>query len=145
MSAWRKVALEKLPEFRKIIDAAETPGMLWIDLLLKFEDAYEEPVDQALVRRVYQYASWCLAGSKNQDIQTAAALHFYEHLPTNEKIRRDMANHLTREEFFGLTEIFKYHLAEGEYEELEKEFLKQSGQRSKRALFEDNQKKPTVE
>ena len=144
MSAWRKVAIEKLPEFRESIESAETPGMLWIDLLLKFEDAYREPADQDLAHRIYEYAGWCLAGSNNQDIQTSAALHFYEHLPTNEKIRRDMANHLTREEFFGLKEIFKYHLTEGEYEELEEEFLKQSSQRSKTALREDNQKKPTI-
>jgi len=139
VSAWRRVAIEKLPEFREIIEAAETIGMLWIDLWLKFEDTYEQPVDQDLARRVYEYAAWCLIESGDQDIQTTAALYFYEDLPTNEKTRRDMANHLTREEFFGLTEIFKYHLAEGEYEELEKEFLKQSEERSKRALRENNQ------
>ena len=142
MSAWRRVALEKLPEFRKIIEAAETPGMLWIDLRLKFEDAYKEPVDQDLAHRVYEYAGWCLAESKDQDIETAVALTFYEHLPINKKIRRDMANHLTRESFLGLKEVFKYHLAEGEYEEMEQEFLKQSAQRSREALREDNKKKP---
>ena len=142
MSAWRRVAIEKLPEFREIIEAAETPGMLWIDLLVRFEGAYQEPADQDLAHRVYEYAGWCLTKSKDQDIETAAALSFYEHLPLNKKIRKDMANHLTREVFLGLKEVFKYHLAEGEYEEMEQEFLKQSAQRSKWALRDDNKKKP---
>jgi len=128
VSAWRRVAIEKLPEFRHIIEAAETAGMLWIDLSLKFEDAYEEPVNQDLAHRVYAFAAWCVAESNDQDIQTAAALTFYEHLPINKKIRRDMANHLTHEEFFGLKELFQYHLAEGEHEEMEQEFLEQSEQ-----------------
>jgi hypothetical protein len=43
---------------------------------------------------------------------------FYEELPTDDKARKDMANHLTREDFFGLKDVMKYHLLGAEYAKL---------------------------
>jgi hypothetical protein len=44
MSAWRRVAAEKLPKQRELIQRSERVGMLWIDLWLRFMDAHQEPV-----------------------------------------------------------------------------------------------------
>jgi hypothetical protein len=81
MSGWRRVALEKLPEYRQLIEAAENPMRLWIDLHLEFKDVYRaEILDDGSVRRFYDYARWCLEspgeGRYLSDAGTAAACAF---------------------------------------------------------------------
>ena len=128
MSAWKRIALEKLPEYRGVIDAADNPMALWIELHLKFEDAYraEIPTDD-LVRRFFDYARWCRQspgeGGHLSDAGTAAVCAFYEHLPKHAGIRRDLPRWLTRAEFFDLREAFRYHLSEQEFADFEAEFL----------------------
>lgn len=39
MSAWRRVAIEKLPRHRQLIEHARGVGMLWVDLWLEFVHA----------------------------------------------------------------------------------------------------------
>lgn len=128
MSAWKRVALEKLPEYRKLVDAADSPMALWIELHLKFEDAHRLPVPDAdLVRRFYEYARWCWqspgSGDLRSDAGTAVACAFYEHLPQNKAICRDLPRWLTNAEFAELREVFRYHLSEPEFSNFESEFI----------------------
>jgi hypothetical protein len=128
MSAWRRTALETLPEYRQIIEVAEGPMALWIELHLKFEEVYRSEIpDDGLIRRFYDYARWCMRSSGEgkylSDVGTAAALAFYEHLPQTRVIRRDMHRWLTRDEFSDLREVFRCHLSGEEFARFESEFL----------------------
>ena len=137
MSAWKRVALEKLPEYRRIIEEAERPMALWIELHLKFEDIYRaEVLDDDLIRRFYEYARWCLEspgeGRCLSDAGTAAVLAFYEHLPQLGVIRRDLPRWLSRDEFMGLRDAFHYHLSEEQFASFESEFLDKTKKRAQR-------------
>ena len=128
MSAWKRVALEKLPEYRRVIDTAERPMALWRELHLKFEEVYHADIpDDDLIRRFYEYAAWCLEspgeGRYLSDAGTAVVHAFYEHLPQHGVIRRDMPRWLSREDFLGLREAFRYHLSGEQFAAFEAEFL----------------------
>ena len=70
MSAWRKIAIENLPQHRELIDHSESVGMLWVDLWLIFVNAHRPPADESTIKGVYEFASWCMAKSGNADIET---------------------------------------------------------------------------
>ena len=126
MSTWRRIAIEKLPQHRKLIEDSESVGMLWVDLWLKFVDAHRPPVDEATVKATYEFASWCLADSENADIATSTICHFYEHLPTEPLVRRELPKHMTRQDFLGLVQVFDYHLSAEEHERFVSEFLEEN-------------------
>ena len=128
MSAWKRVALEKLPEFRLHIETADSPMALWIELHMEFEAIYREASpDRNLVRRFYEYARWSLVapgkGGYQSEVSQAVACAFYEHLPQHGGIRRDLPNWLTREGCEELREVFRYHLTEPEFSDFESEFF----------------------
>ncbi len=128
MSSWRRIALEKLPEYRDLIEHADNPMALWIDLHIKFKEVYRaETPDDGVIRRFYEYARWCLESPGARDYLSeagsAAACAFYEHLPQNGVIRRDLPRWLSRDEFLGLRDVFRYHLSDEEYRIFEAEFL----------------------
>ena len=128
MSAWKRVALERLPEYRSAIEAAENPMALWIELHMKLQEVYRATSpDDSLIRRFYEYARWCLQSPGRigylSDAGTAAAYAFYEHLPKDARIRRDLPRWMTRGEFTGLREAFRHLLSEQEFAEFEAEFL----------------------
>jgi len=125
MSTWRRIAIEKLPQHRKLIQESESVGMLWVDLWLIFIDAHRPPIDDAIVKATYAFASWCLAGSENADIATSTICHFYEHLPTEPLVRRELPKHMDREDVLGLKEVFEYHLTAEEHQRFVNEFLEQ--------------------
>jgi hypothetical protein len=122
MSAWRRIAIEKLPKQRQLIAKSETVGMLWVDLWFVFLNAHEEPSDEATIRGVYEFARWTLAESRDAEIATSTCCHFYEELPQEAKVRARLARYMTREEILGLSEIFKYHLTPDEHREFMQEF-----------------------
>src|ERR1700679_1799256 len=82
MSAWRRVALEMLPEYKENIAHAENPMGLWVEIGFHFQDAFGAS-DDDLVRRFFRYAEWCLDTAKQEttDAPTAAWCAFYEHVP----------------------------------------------------------------
>jgi len=121
MSAWRREALQKLPECRKVIEAADNPMALWIELLYACEDAYKQP-DEDLIRRFYDFARWCWQ-SPSADARTAVACAFYEHLPTTPVLRRDMPRRFGRAAFNELRQVFCYHLSPDEAAAFEREFF----------------------
>ena len=99
---------------------ADTAGMLWIDLCLEFERAYQEPRNEDLITRIYAFANWCL----NQDdegpehLPTIVCTHFLEHIPTWPAAREDMPRWFTREEVIGMREIFSYLVGEDEFQKI---------------------------
>jgi hypothetical protein len=123
MSAWRRTALAALPGLRREIDESESVGDLWVELRMRFAAAHRNPVDEETIRGVYSFATWCLVESRNADIETSAICHFYEHLPTDPRVRARMHLHMTRQDFLGMVEVFKYHLSPEEHERFVAAFL----------------------
>jgi len=124
MTAWREKAFELLPGLREITVSAENPMELWIDLHMALEQAYEaDPRDEHLVESIFKYAHWSGFESGDDDAQTAASVAFYEHLPAHPKVRTDLPNRITKEDFLKLKDLFPYFLVPSEYQEFEREFL----------------------
>jgi len=121
MSAWRRQALEQLPECRRIIESADNPMALWIELLGACEDAYQKQSEDS-IRRFYGFARWCWQ-SKIDEVVNAVACAFYEHLPTTPVLRRDMPCRFGRAAFKELRDVFCYHLSPDEAATFEREFL----------------------
>ena len=120
---WRQAAYELLPTFRHRIGRAEGVGALWIELWdCEVEGARDEPLGGEEMSGLFRYASWCLL-SGDEEAQDAAIVDFYEKLPTNVGIRRDLHRHMSVEDFLGLKGIFGYHLSEEGHMEFVEEFL----------------------
>jgi hypothetical protein len=122
MSVWRRIAAEKIPKQRELIQRSESVGMLWVDLWFRFVDAHREPVDEETIRGVYEFAKWTCKDSRSDEIATSTCCHFYESLPTEPLVRAQLRRFMTPEEILGFSEIFKYHLSEGEHREFMQEF-----------------------
>ena len=75
--------------------------------------AHREPQDGSFIAAVYRFARWCLAAG-GDEARSAAEGSFYEHLPTDELVRRDLPQLLSAEEFEGLKFLFSHHLSGGE-------------------------------
>ena len=122
MSAWRREALQKLPECRRVIEAADNPMALWIELHCECLEAYEKQ-DADLIRRFFEFA-WQCWKSPSADVRTAVAYAFYEHLPLRPDTRQDMPRRISRAAFNELRMIFRYHLEPDEVGAFEQEFLR---------------------
>jgi len=123
MSVWRRIAIEKLPKQKDFIASSKNVGMLWIDLWDVFLDAHQEPIDEATIRGVYEFARWTRTESRDADMATSTCCHFYEHLPLKPKVRERLPRFMSRQEISGLSEIFKYHLSEDEHCVFMQEFV----------------------
>jgi hypothetical protein len=124
MSAWRRVAIEMLPEFRDIIAKAEQPMQLWVEIGARFQDAFRTGNDD-LVRRFFNYAAWCIDTAKPQatDASTAAWCAFYEHLPSVDGLPQQLHRFMPRTRFIQVKEAFRYHSGENEFDHVQKVIL----------------------
>jgi len=124
MSLWRRIAIEKLPELQSKITSADNPYGMWIELRSELNSIYgREPIDDSLIARIYGYAAWCMWQPRNNDLRTAVAVCFYEDLPTDLPIRKDVARWLSVDEFTALRHAFTYHLGEAEVIAFQQEFI----------------------
>jgi hypothetical protein len=124
MSAWRRIAIEKLPQFKQKIEHSESIGMLWIDLFEAFRRAHEDRPDEATIRQIYDFAWWAAGEAANDDIRSATVCAFFEHLPTDGRVRELMPQYMTREQFLGMKEVFKYFLSPDQHREFVDDFLR---------------------
>jgi len=118
MSAWRKEASKRLPEFQRIIALrdVDNPMMLWIELHTKFAQLCEQaPPALDLLRRFWGYAKWCMEHG-HEDVLTAAALAFCEHLIDSEASRRLLPQIMSRQDYEGLKSLLLYHNSQEQYE-----------------------------
>lgn len=123
MSTWRRIALETLPELRQTIERADSPMVLWIELHWALERAYcLQPPDDDRIARLYRYAEWSW-DSPNADARSAVACAFYEHIPQNGTIARDLSRWMTTERFRQLEEVFRYFLSEEQFQKFRTRFL----------------------
>jgi hypothetical protein len=111
MSAWRKEASKRLPEFQRVIASrdVDNPMMLWIELHTKFVQLCEqEPPPLDLLKRFWGYAKWCMDHG-HEDVSTAAALAFGEHLLDSEATTRLLPLIMNRQDYEGLKSLLLYH------------------------------------
>ena len=99
---------------------------LWIDLEFRLDDAYAEG-DHQLIRQIYGYARWSYFEAQDEELAEAVGCAFYEHLPLNPVVKRDLPNWLTREEFQALRPVLHYHQSDAEFEELSDYFAQPDG------------------
>ena len=78
--------------------------------------------DEGLIGRIYEFARWCWK-CPSDEVRTAVACAFYEHLPKKPMMRRDMPRRFGRDAFAELREVFGYHLSPEEAVVFEREFL----------------------
>ena len=124
MSAWRRKALDLLPEHRELVETAESPMSLWIELRFLFEQAVDRG-EWGRVSRFLQLAAWCVSeesGSLPNDTSTAAAVAFYEHLPEKRTHWQYFPRWFSRREFEDLLSVFAYHLDQDELKELKQTY-----------------------
>lgn len=111
MSKWRREASERLPELQGIIASklVDNPMMLWIELNLEFEKLCEiEPPQVELLKRIWTYCQWCLEHGSD-DVRTAAALGFCEHLIDTPKKIQILSKIMGRSDFLDLRSLLEYH------------------------------------
>ena len=124
MSAWRRKALELLPQHRLLIERAESPMSLWIDLQLLFLDHVARG-EQSAERAVLRYASWCTAegaGIGPSDTLTAVLVAFYEKLAGEKSLWPRFKDWFRPDEFEALARPFHYFLSDQEFQQLQEEF-----------------------
>lgn len=126
MSAWRRIAVQKIPKQRGLIERSESVGMLWVDLWFKFVEAHRQPADVETIRGVYEFAKWTCAESGNDELATSTYCHFYEDLPKEPLVRERLPQYMARRDFLELVDVFKYHLTPQEHETFVREFLERA-------------------
>ena len=124
MSAWRRVAIERLPEFRATIEEADSPMALWVELGLPFENAFRAG-NEDLVRRFFRFAEWCIDTAHQQatDASTAAWCAFYEHLPRIAGLPEQLHRFLPHNRFLQVQDAFRYHTTDEEFARFRESYL----------------------
>ncbi len=120
MSAWRRKALEALPDQKHLIDTADSPMALWIELHILFEKCVRQN-DTGRIRAILNYAAWCISeasGHLPNDTSTAAICAFYEDIASNKDNWPRFVEWFTPSEFAAVQEFFGYHLDGKELQEL---------------------------
>jgi hypothetical protein len=102
---------------------------LWIDVFYLLHMAYEEqPVNDNLIGRIYDYAAWCFeqpdANSTETDLSSAAAFGLIEDIPLDKRAMDDLYRWMSVESFPGFENLFRYHLdTEDSYRKFHDDFM----------------------
>lgn len=118
MSLWRREASERLPELQPIIASklVDEPMMLWIELNQEFQKLCEvDPPPLDLLARIWQYCDWSLIHGSD-DVRTAAALAFCEHLIDTPARTALLPKIMKRSDFLALKNILEYRNTSTEVE-----------------------------
>ena len=119
--SWRREAFDRLPEFRRLLQEEKSPYNFLGELVTKLDFAYERQ-DDDLVKRIYGFIFWCMEAPRGKtasdDLLTAVACSFLEHLPQHDHIRHDIGRWFSRSDILGMSEIFHYHGTEDQYQEM---------------------------
>lgn len=128
MKEWRAVAINMLPELQSEAEESESPMGLWVEIVYKFDDAYEVPRNEDLIKRIYAYADWCLKQEGKptaaEDLPTCVVTCFWEHIPTCKAARDDMPRWFSFDEIIANQHFFKYLITDEEFEELKALYVK---------------------
>lgn len=99
-SSWDVEAIRRFPDLVERFGGATSVYALWDELIDAFKTAYRPPLDEDLIRRIYEYARWCFdqpsAVSTEEDLGTCVTVCFLEEIPTCEAALADMPRWFTR-------------------------------------------------
>lgn len=129
MDPWQSEALKTFPELQNKISPMQGGiHALWADIFSAMQEAYRAtPVNEDFIRRVYEYAAWCVrqpqTGAAETDLPSAMAVGFLENLPLYQQVSGDLHRWLSVETFEGCKTLFRYHLSEEEYAKLHSDFI----------------------
>ena len=120
MSAWRRKALELIPELRPVIEKAESPTALWIELFCHFTNTAAN-ADDAALRPILMYAFWCVspaAGALPSDTSTAVWCGFFENLGNRKDLWGRFRSWFSPAQFEQISPAFMYFLSDEEMKEV---------------------------
>ena len=120
MSTWRREALKRIPECRSVVEEADSPMALWLDLSSEFDGAVESG-NNDLVRRILMYGAWCLSersGRLPNDTSSAAWVGFFEDLPTKREYWPSFREWFYPYESEALLPAFQFLLSDEDFKEL---------------------------
>lgn len=133
MSAWRRKAIELLPEQRRLIESTDTCSYLWTELGFVFSEAAEsENID--LLRRMFAYAKWCWKESRTDDSINGVLCGFYEDVSGRKTQWWTVARFVESSDFRELESVFRYFLNEEQYKEFA-EFYTRERQRHEEGVL----------
>ena len=119
---WKTEATKRFPDLVEWFADADTPYLLWFELFDAFQQAYKNPRNQDLIRRIYAFAAWCESqppgSTAADDLRTCVTVCFTEHIPTIPEALDDMPRWFTREEVERMKEVFIYQVGESGYTEI---------------------------
>ena len=98
--------------------------MLWIEINLEFEklcNRADPPID--LLSRIWDYCDWCLIHG-GDDVRTAAALAFCEHLIDTAGKKAVLPKVMKRSDFLAVRNFVEYQNSPGEVDTYLKEIWK---------------------
>lgn len=90
MSAWRRIAHERFPQFKTEIDQAESPAALWVELKNEFDRAYAYE-ENKIIQAIHDYAVWMIAETRSEEMAQAAVDGLYRPLIEQNWIAEDFA------------------------------------------------------
>lgn len=117
MSDWRSEARRLLPELSEEIEGSESPGMLWVEIALAFDVAYQNPRNDGLIARIYALSEWFL-NQNNDEFVSIVVTHLFEDIPTIPAARAEMPVWFTYEEVRDSSGVFGYMIEAHEFVEL---------------------------
>ena len=130
MEYWLTKAIECLPELEDQITEPHritNPMGLWIEIWLELIDAYDViPINDDRIRRIYDFAVWCLDQPGTSEIETdlasAVAVAFIENIPLEKRVSEDLHRWMSTESLKGFEHLFRYHLSNEEYRQFVEDF-----------------------
>ena len=107
-------AIECLPELEDQVTEPQRitgPMSLWIDIWFLLVEAYDvTPINDDLIRRIYDFAAWCLDQPSTSDIETdlasTVAVAFIEDIPLEKRVSEDLHRWMSTESFKGFEHLF---------------------------------------
>jgi hypothetical protein len=116
---WRNEAFKQFPELHDYFQEIDNPYSLWEELIIAFDQAYEEPRNDGLIKRIYEYGDCCLSQPQGEtakdDLATCVAVCFFEHIPEIPEALEDMPRWFTREDVLEMKPILSYQVGEEGY------------------------------
>lgn len=129
MSVWRRKAIEAIPEAKAIIEEAESPIVLWIQLHELFLVVVKKG-DSNKIGKILMYASWCgseRSGRLPNETSTAVYCAFYEDIGRNKDLWKYFNAWFFPSEYKALRGAFRYGLTELEIVDLDSIYYQSTG------------------
>lgn len=118
MSAWRRRAIECLPDFKKEFEDPETSIYSVFMHLLPATVVAHQTNDILQLKHVYYFAEWCF-NQKSKDLWNAAGVSFYEHLGDRMETLQAMHTWVKRDIYLEIRGLLEQRLDDVTMKELD--------------------------